>query len=129
MATAPPARGGLLTSLKRLTGSALELVQVRLALLATELEAEKLRLIDGFLWAAMAFLLLGVGLVLFALLVLLLFWDSYRVAALVVLTLLFLGSGVALAFRAYARLRSPQGWFSHSRAELARDLAALREPR
>lgn len=126
MASTPPARG-LSASIKRFTVNALELVQVRLELLATDLEEEKLRLLGALFWAAAALLLLGIGLLLLVIWVLLVFWESHRLAALSALTLVFLGGGVWLAALANARLRSSQGWFSSSRSELARDRAAISE--
>lgn len=123
--TSPAASGGLFASLRRLTGSALALVHLRLELLALDLEQEKQHLLSFLFWAAVAFMLLGIGLVLAVILVLHLFWDSHRLAALITLTLIFLGSALWVALSARARLRSTQGWFGNTRSELARDLTAL----
>ena len=75
--------------------------------------------------AAVALMLLGIGLVLAVILVLYLFWDSHRLAALITLTLIFLGAALWVWLSARAHLRGTQGWFSNTRSELARDLAAL----
>ena len=124
----PPApRKGLFASLRRLIDTGLELAQVRLELLVVELEQEKQRVYDALLWAALAMLLLGVGLALLAGFVLLLFWDGYRLPALAVLTLLFLGGGLAVARHARRQLTSRDGMASGTRAELARDRDALRD--
>jgi len=124
--TAPGvASPGLLGSLRRLLGTALELAQVRFELLVTELEGQKLRLYDALMWAAVALVLLGLGLTLLVGFVVLLFWDTYRLPAVGVMTLLFLG-GAWLALRAArARLRSPEGAFAATRAELSADREAL----
>jgi uncharacterized membrane protein YqjE len=124
----PAAQPGLLTSLRQWLGHALELLQTRLELLGTELEQEKLRLFSALLWAAVALLLLGVGLVMLALLVVVLLWEQHRVAALLALTVLYLGGGFLLWRVAVARLRAPSGLFALSAGELARDRAAL-QPR
>jgi len=116
---------GLLASLRRLLATGLEIAQVRLELLAVELEQEKLRIFDGLLWAALALLMLGVGLLLAVGLLLLLVWDGHRLAALGVLSVLFLGAGALLARLARSRLSSPQGIAAGSLDELARDRAAL----
>ena len=72
--TAPGvASPGLLGSLRRLLGTALELAQVRFELLVTELEGQKLRLYDALMWAAVALVLLGLGLTLLVGFVVLLF--------------------------------------------------------
>ncbi len=123
--TEPIKERGLFASSRRLLATALEIAQVRLGILGTELELEKRRLFDGLLWAAVALLALGVGLVLLCGFVILLFWEGYRLAAVGVLALLFLG-GSALSIReARQRLRSPTGMFSASVAELERDRAEL----
>lgn len=123
--TEPKAGLGLFAALRQLLATALDMAQVRLALLSTELEQEKLRLFDAVLWAGLALLLLGLGTLLLCAFVVLLFWDSYRLQALGVLVLLFLGSGVWVLQTARARLRSPGGLFGASAAELGRDRASL----
>lgn len=123
--TEPIKERGLFASSRRLLATVFEIAQVRLGILGTELELEKRRLFDGLLWAAVAMLALGVGLVLLCGFVILLFWEGYRLAAVGVLALLFLG-GSALSIReARQRLRSPTGMFSASVAELERDRAEL----
>lgn len=117
--------GGLLVSLRRLIATALELAQVRLELIGTELEAQKLRILAGLIWAVLGVVLVSVGLVLLAGWVLLLFWDGYRLPALAVMMLLFLGGGALVLRHAMARLKTPPGAFSLSAAELAQDRAAL----
>ena len=116
---------GLLDSLRRLGATALETVQVRADLLAVELEQEKRRLLGALLLGALALLLLGVGLVLLVGLLLMLLHEAHRLAALAVLTLAFLGAGLALVLRARRQLESPGGLAAGSRGELARDRQAL----
>jgi uncharacterized membrane protein YqjE len=117
---------GLLVSVKRLFATALEMGQVRLALLGTEIEREKERLFEGLLWAAAALLVLGVGLVLLCGFVILLFWEGYRLSALGVLAAVFLTGAVFLLRQARHRLCSPQGLFAASTSELGKDGLALR---
>lgn len=119
---------GLLGSLRRLSASLLEIAQVRLELLGTELEAEKLRLASALMWAGIAAVLLGVGILVVVTLIVLLLWDSHRLTALVLLALACLG-GAALAWRvALARWQTPRGAFAASVDELARDRSALVTP-
>lgn len=117
--------GGLFASLKRVVAGALELAQVRLELIATELQQEKLRLIAVLVWSAVAILLLGIGLLMVALLVLALFWDSHRLAALIGLIVAFLGAAALAWRRARAQLDAPNGPFALSLAELRRDRGGL----
>lgn len=125
----PGSRTGLFHSLRQLAHTALELGQVRLELLVSDLQLEKLRLADAALRALLGLMLLGLGLVLLVGFVLLLLWDGYRLPALGVLTLLCLGGGWLLLLAA-KRLASPeQGLFSATRAELERDQAAMRAQR
>lgn len=123
--TEPAAGAGLLASLRRLAATVLELVQTRLELLGCEFEQAKLRLFDAMFWAVVALLLLGAGLLLLALFVLQLFPEEYRLAALAVLVLLFLGGSALSLWFARRRLQSPGGLFAASAAELARDRADL----
>lgn len=121
----PAKQSGLFASLRRLLSTALEMVQVRLDLLGTEVELEKRRLFDGVLWGAIGLLFLGVGIVLFCGFVILLFWDGYRLAAVGVMALLCLAGGVALMGDARRRLRNPSAIFKASMAELKRDQTGL----
>lgn len=121
---AKPPPSGLFASLRRLLGSAAELVEVRLALFATELQQEKLRALDALALLAVALLAAGVALVLLSLFVVMLFAEPYRVAALGVVVLVYaLAAGLLL--RA-ARARLAEGTpFEATRAELRRDREAL----
>jgi uncharacterized membrane protein YqjE len=123
MSTSEPS--GLLASLRRLLAGAVETAQVRLDLLAVELEQEKRRLLEAVMLAAGALLLLGVGLVLAVALLLMLLQEGYRLAALALLTLAFLGGAGMLLRLARDRLASPGGIAAASRAELARDRQSL----
>ena len=113
---------GLFASLRRLLGTALELAQVRLALLGTELERAGQRLLDGLLWGGAALIVLGVGLMLLCAFLLMLVREDYRLAALGGLTVIFLGAAVWLLQAARSRLRSLQNLFELSINELKQDL-------
>ena len=121
----PVGESGLFASLRRLLATALEVAQVRLDILGTEVELEKRRLFDGLLWGVVALMVLGVGLVLLCGFVILLFWEGYRLAAVGVMALLFLVGGVLLMREVRQRLRNPTGIFNASVAELGRDRAGL----
>lgn len=112
---------GLLASLKQLLKTVLETLQIRLELLGTELEVEKSRLFDVAVMALLALVFLALGLVLLCGTVILLFPDSWRLAAAAGLAIFFLAGGVALVVLARRRLRSPMGMFHASAKELARD--------
>ncbi len=119
--SSPAPGSGLFASLRRLLGTLLEIAEVRLALLSTEVELEKRRLFDAMLWAVVAMLVLATGLTLLCTFVILLFSEGYRLAALGLMALLFLGGGLLLLQQARQRLRSPDGMLAGSLAELKRD--------
>jgi uncharacterized membrane protein YqjE len=119
----------LFASLRRLLDTAVGIVQVRLELLGTEFEQEKLRLVDACVQAAIGLLLLGLALVLLVGFVLLLFWDGYRLPAIAVLMLTFAAAGAWLLRRARAGLQGTgEGLFALSLGELRRDRAGLADP-
>ncbi|ODV13462.1 MAG: hypothetical protein ABT20_02110 [Rubrivivax sp. SCN 70-15] len=127
MANANPSPG-LLGSLRELLGALLDVGQTRLALASTELEEERLRLVELLLWATLALFLAGIGIVLAALLLVLLFWDGPREWVLGGITAAFLvGAGAALAvWRRKAHDKPPL--LAATLAELRRDRDALRRP-
>ncbi len=116
-----PHRAGLFASLRQVTATALEMVQVRLELLGTELEFEKQRLFDGILMAAAAMVFFAVGLLLLCGFIILLFWEGYRLAAMASLCVLFLGLGGVLFIHSRRCLKSPFGMFYASATELQND--------
>ncbi|UUZ50544.1 hypothetical protein LP420_12460 [Massilia sp. B-10] len=54
------------------------MVQTRLALAAVEIEEESQRLLGYFVLALLSLILFGIAMVLVALTIILVFWDSYR---------------------------------------------------
>src|SRR6267154_1378484 len=81
------------------------LTRTRLA--ATEIEEQALRLIEILIWIAAAFFFLGIAVLFAALLVVFAYWDSNRLLAAGLLTVLFLcaGGGAALFARQLLRER------------------------
>lgn len=128
MANADSGRG-LFASVRQLLATAVETLRVRLELLSTEIEQEKLRLFDAVLWAGLALLLLGIGLLFLCGLVVVLLWEQHRLLALSGLAALFLGSGLWVLQIARTRLQTPGGLFATSVAELERDRSELARER
>ena len=119
---------GLFGSLRRLSGTLLEIAQARLELLSAELEREKLRIFDGLVWAAVALLFIALGLLLLAALLVLLAPEPLRLWLLAVLALVSLAGGAWLLRQASRRLSTPAGPLAATRDELARDRTALKPP-
>lgn len=127
MSEQDPQPAGLLAALQRLGRDGLELLQVRLSLLGTELEAEKLRLTQALMGMLTVMLLIGVTLVLFSVLVILLCPEDWRwVAALVLMLAHGLGAW-ALWSRVKVEMSAPGGMFAASLAELQRDRETLED--
>lgn len=120
---------GLLGSVRQLLATGVETLRVRLELLSTEVEQEKLRLFDAVLWAGLALLLLGMGLLFLCGLIVVLLWEQHRLLVLGALAALLLGTGFWVLQQARARLRAPGGLFATSVAELERDRTELSRER
>ncbi len=121
--------GGLFASVRQMLATGVETLRVRLELLSTEVEQEKIRLFDAVLWAGLALLLLGMGLLFLCGLIVVLLWEQHRLLALGSLALLFLGAGVWVLQTARRRLQAPGGLFASSVAELTRDRNELARER
>jgi uncharacterized membrane protein YqjE len=122
------ANSGLFGSLQRLLATGLEIAQVRIDLLSTEYEQEKLRVFDGLLRAALALMFVGLGLLLLAALLVALAPENLRLLLLGLLALGSLGLGVWMALEARRVLSNPDGALPATRAELERDRSALQPP-
>ena len=120
-----PQPTGLLESLKRLAGTLLAILQTRLELLSNEWETERLRVRQMFVYGIVALFFFGLSIMLLTTLIVVIFWDSYRLQVLVVMSVLFLIAGLmaALTLRRLSRERSKL--FSTSLAELSDDCDRL----
>lgn len=116
---------GILASLRNLAASLIELLYTRLELLVTELEEERLRLLQLLFWAAAALLFFAIGLLLLILLIVALFWDHYRVAAILVIAGAFLGLGSFAAIRVRNLAQARPRLLSTSLDQLSKDKEQL----
>jgi uncharacterized membrane protein YqjE len=112
---------GLLASLKSLTLTLVEVVQTRLELLSADVAEERAHLTVILISAMVALFCIGVGVVLLAILIVVMFWESHRLLTLGLLTAIFLGSGIGLWSVAVHKLRSKPRLFDASINELAKD--------
>jgi uncharacterized membrane protein YqjE len=112
--------------LRALGGDVLALARVRLELLAVELKEESRRQ-KRMLWlAVVASLALAAGLLALAVLVVVVFWDTHRVAALVAVCAAYLGVGGWALFRLLDIVRNAPSPFSATLAEFERDLEMIK---
>lgn len=97
------------------------LLQVRLQLLALEVEEESLRLKHILAWGAVAAVCLSMAVVCGAVLLAVLFWEEHRVAVLLSLCTLFVGVGVVAVVCVVRLVQQGSQLFAASLAELQRD--------
>lgn len=113
-------------SLRALGSSVLALLRVRLELVTVELKEESLRRKEMLILAVVAAYFLASGLLFVAFLVIVLFWDTYRLAAIGGVTFLYLGVGGWAFLRLRERVHGSPPPFAASIAEFERDLELLR---
>lgn len=116
---------GLLASLRNLAATAVEILQTRLELLATEVDEERLRLLQIVFWAFIAIFLLALGVLMLTLFFVILFWDTHRVLVTGLLAALYLMLAVAIGLAVRSRARAKSKLFLASLAELAKDRERL----
>lgn len=115
------ASSGLMGSVRQLLSTLTSIVSTRLELLANELQVERLRLTQMFLFALFALFCFGMGLLLLTVFIVVLFWDDHRIAVLGVLCTLFFALGVVMTLLVRSKMQVKSGLFSASLAELAKD--------
>jgi uncharacterized membrane protein YqjE len=115
------AAGGLFNSLKTLSGSLVGLVQTRLELLSIDIAEERVHLTQLLVLGLLALFCFGMGMVLLAMLIVVVFWDTHRLAALGGLTGFFLVAGAALVGFALHKVRTRPRLFQATLAELSKD--------
>jgi uncharacterized membrane protein YqjE len=116
----------LFDTIGRIGASLLDMAGTRLELAAVEIEEETGRLLSYFVLAILALLLFGIAMLLVALTIIMLFWDSYRVEAAVALALVFGGAGALVAYRLKARFEARPRFLSATLGELNKDINFVR---
>ena len=126
MENAPSGSPGFLSSFRALGDSLLGTLQDRLELFSVELQEEKYRLIQTFVWISAAVCTGMLAITFASLTVVYLFWDSARLVVLGGLTAFYGGAAVAtiVAFRRFlARQPLP---FAATRQEIGADRVCMR---
>jgi uncharacterized membrane protein YqjE len=108
-------------SLRNLAATLVAALHNRLELLVTEIEEERVRLLQLLLWAAAALFCIGIGVLLLVTLLIAMFWETHRMGVIGTLAVVFLAGGVALAAGARNLLQGRSRLFSATLDELARD--------
>ena len=112
--------------LRRLGVSLLTLGRIRLELLAIEAQEEKERIASLLLWAVLAALLAGFGLLMVIVLVTVALWDSHRLLALGGGTVVLVAAAVVAVLKVKGLIEQPASLFQSSIGELRQDADALR---
>ncbi len=110
----------------RIGSTLVGMVQTRLALAAVEIEEESQRLLGYFVLALLSLILFGIAMVLVALTIVLLFWDSYRLEAAIALALAFAAAGTWVMVMLKASIATKPRLLAATAAELNKDLNFLR---
>lgn len=117
----PETSSGLMGSVKRLLATLISIAATRLELLANELQEERLRLTQMFIFALFALFCFAMGILLLTIFVVVLFWDDHRLAVSGGLCALFFLLGMLMLLLLRSKARAKSRLFSASLAELAKD--------
>jgi uncharacterized membrane protein YqjE len=123
----PASEAGLLGSIRKLATTLVGVLQTRLEIFSTELEEAKLQLGQLLMLGLVAVFCLGLGVVLLTVFFVVLFWDSYRLPVLGVMSGLFLVLGIFAALTLRAKSAESTRMFSSTLAELSKDREQLKK--
>lgn len=115
-----------LESAGRLGATLVTMAHTRLELAALEVEEASQRFLRQLLVSLLALFLVGIAVVLAAFFVILVFWDSYRLQAVLAMAALFLAGGVLLALKVRRELRAAQPLLGGTLGEMRKDIECLR---
>ena len=123
--TPPRSRHDLRGAAGRLATALLDAGRTRLELAAVEFDEARARATDNLVLALVAAAAFGFALLAASMLVVVLFWDSYRIAALAGMTLLYLLIGAFALWRVSEHKKADPPAFAATLAELERDRSFL----
>jgi uncharacterized membrane protein YqjE len=116
---------GLLASLTALAATLVAIAHTRLDLLSSDLEEERSHLMSLLVLSLSALFFIGFGVLLATLLVVVAFWDTYRLPVLALLTGMFLAAGITAWRVALHKARTKPKLFAASMSELLKDRQQL----
>ena len=116
---------GLLTSVKSIASTLISMAQTRLALLANEIEEDRLHMIRLLFLGLLIMFFFCLGIVLLTLLIIAIFWDTNRLLVIGLVATVYLGIAACLAAYAVFNAKHKPRLFAISLAELAKDRAIL----
>ncbi|MDL2358323.1 MAG: phage holin family protein [Pseudomonadota bacterium] len=110
----------------RLAATLLAMIQTRLALASVEMEEQSQRFLGYLLMSLLALLLFGIALGLAALCVVILFWDSHRIAAVLGMAALFALAALGVAMKVRAGFAAQEPLLAATMGELQKDIDFLK---
>jgi uncharacterized membrane protein YqjE len=119
---------GLIGSAQRLLRTGLGILATRLQILGTELEEEQVRFTELLLLVGAVAFCFGTAVLLAVIFIVVLLWDTHRLATLGVFTALFLAGGIGGVLALRGRSRRRPKLFSATLGEIAKDLERVRGP-
>jgi len=115
------AEDGLLASLKNLSATLIAIAYNRIELFSLDLEEKRQELMSLLVMTLISLFCFFIGMVLLAIFILVVFWDTHRLLVLGTLTAVFLVAGTALCVVAMRKLTVMPKVFKNSLAELSKD--------
>ena len=110
----------------RIGSTVLAMVETRLELAALEIEEESQRLLGYFMLALLSLILFGIAMVLVSLTIILVFWDTYRLEAALVLAALFGAAGTVMMMKLKSAFAARPRMLASTVAELNKDVLFFR---
>ncbi|RJX33323.1 MAG: hypothetical protein C4516_01980 [Oxalobacter sp.] len=102
------------------------MMQTRAELLAVEIEEEVLRLFAYLMLSLVALFCFGIAALLAIALIIILFWDTHRIAVVIGLIGVFGVAGVVIMWQLNKRLHNKPRFLSATLNEMSKDLEALK---
>ena len=118
---------GLLSSLQSLVATVVAIFHNRLELLSNDLEIARTHLVSTLTALLVALFALCFGVLLLAIFVVVIFWDTHRLLALGTVTGVFLLVGAICLWRVIKALKTMPATFEASLTELAQDYKSLKD--
>ena len=113
-------------TLGRIAGTLMAIVRTRIELAAVEMEEQSLRLLGYLALSLLALLCLGLAIVLGTFLIIVLFWDTHRVAAIVATAGVYAALAAAIGFGVRSSFRHQPKLLSFTLAELGKDVDSMK---
>jgi len=119
--TAPASRRGLRTAAAQFADTLLGLGRTRLELAAVEFEEARARAAERLVLSLVAGLCFALAVLVASMLVVVLFWDTHRIAALCAVTIVYALLGLVALWRIALQRKTEKPAFAATLAELERD--------